>query len=160
MEDDQLDKQLLYGTPLQYACLENPRDGGAWWAPVYGVAQSRTWLRWLSSSSSSCNLILHNQAVIFKNSSQNHCESHEIWALFPCSFSVCWNPSYFHHQVQCHLLLIGTCLLPLALGVPYYSALSVLNELFTCISSHKVDHSGRLHGSHCLIHPCIPHWLK
>ena len=29
------------GNPLQYSCLENPRDGGAWWAAVYGVAQSR-----------------------------------------------------------------------------------------------------------------------
>ena len=29
------------GTPLQYSCLENPMDGGAWWAAVYGVAQSR-----------------------------------------------------------------------------------------------------------------------
>ena len=37
------------GTPLQYSCLENPKDGGAWWAAVYGVAQSRTWLKWLSS---------------------------------------------------------------------------------------------------------------
>ena len=41
------------GNPLQYSCLENPRDGGAWWAALYGVAQSRTRLRWLSSSSSS-----------------------------------------------------------------------------------------------------------
>ena len=32
------------GTPLQYSCLENPMDGGAWWAAVCGVAQSRTWL--------------------------------------------------------------------------------------------------------------------
>ena len=30
------------GTPLQCSCLENPRDGGAWWAAVYGVVQSRT----------------------------------------------------------------------------------------------------------------------
>ena len=30
------------GTPLQYSCLENPRDRGAWWAAIYGVAQSRT----------------------------------------------------------------------------------------------------------------------
>ena len=30
------------GNPLQYSCLENPRDGEAWWAAVYGVAQSRT----------------------------------------------------------------------------------------------------------------------
>ena len=37
------------GTPLQYPCLENPRDGGAWWAAVYGVAQSQTRLKWLSS---------------------------------------------------------------------------------------------------------------
>ena len=29
-------------TPLQYSCLENPRDGGAWWASVHGVAESRT----------------------------------------------------------------------------------------------------------------------
>ena len=39
------------GTPLQCSCLEDPRDGGAWWAAVYGVAQSWTWLRRLSSSS-------------------------------------------------------------------------------------------------------------
>ena len=39
------------GNPLQCSCLENPRDGGAWLAAVYGVAQSRTRLKWLSSSS-------------------------------------------------------------------------------------------------------------
>ena len=41
------------GNPLQCSCLENPRDGGAWWAAVYGVAESRTRLKRLSSSSSS-----------------------------------------------------------------------------------------------------------
>ena len=41
------------GNPLQCSCLENPRDGGAWWAAIYGVTQSRTRLKWLSSSSSS-----------------------------------------------------------------------------------------------------------
>ena len=39
------------GNPLQYSCLENPMGGGAWWAAVYGVAQSRTRLKRLSSSS-------------------------------------------------------------------------------------------------------------
>ena len=39
------------GTPLQYSCLENPIDIGAWWAAVHGVAKSRTRLKWLSSSS-------------------------------------------------------------------------------------------------------------
>ena len=41
------------GNPPQCSCLENPRDGGAWWAAGYGVAQSRTRLKRLSSSSSS-----------------------------------------------------------------------------------------------------------
>ena len=40
------------GNPLQCSCLENPRDGGAWWASIYGVAQSRIRLKRLSSSSS------------------------------------------------------------------------------------------------------------
>ena len=39
------------GNPLQCSCLENSRDGGAWWAAVSGVAQSQTWLKRLSSSS-------------------------------------------------------------------------------------------------------------
>ena len=33
------------GTPLQYSCLENPMDGGAWWAAVHGVTKSQTQLR-------------------------------------------------------------------------------------------------------------------
>ena len=41
------------GNPLQCSCLESPRDGGAWWAAVYGVTQSRTRLKRRSSSSSS-----------------------------------------------------------------------------------------------------------
>ena len=39
------------GNPLQCSCLESPRDRGAWWAAIYGVAHSWTWLKWLSSSS-------------------------------------------------------------------------------------------------------------
>ena len=44
------------GNPLQCSCLENPRDGGAWWAAVSGVTQSRTRLKRLSSSSSSSSM--------------------------------------------------------------------------------------------------------
>ena len=47
------------GTPLQYSCLENPRNGGAWWAAIYGVAQSRTRLKRLSSSSSSSSIDMY-----------------------------------------------------------------------------------------------------
>ena len=44
------------GSPLQCSCLENPKDGGAWWAAIYGVAQSQTRLKRLSSSSSSLSI--------------------------------------------------------------------------------------------------------
>ena len=43
------------GNPLQCSCLENPRDGGAWWAAVYGVTQSRTRLKRLSSTANMDN---------------------------------------------------------------------------------------------------------
>ena len=46
------------GNPLQCSRLENPRDGGAWWAAAYGVTQSRTQLKGLSSSSSSSSMYL------------------------------------------------------------------------------------------------------
>ena len=48
------------GNPLQCSCLEDPRDGGAWWAAVYGVAWSQTRLRWPSSSSSSKQFQIHS----------------------------------------------------------------------------------------------------
>ena len=62
------------GTPLQCSCLENPRDGGAWWAAVYGVAQSRTRLKRLSSSSSTVSHLLKFKLV----------EGYQIYLLF------CW----------------------------------------------------------------------
>ena len=64
------------GNPLQCSCLENPRDRGAWWAVIYGVAQSRTWLKWLSSSSNQtlgnglhvCHIIKKRLRIIFQDS--------------------------------------------------------------------------------------------
>ena len=58
-----------HGNPLQSSCLEYPRDGGAWWATVSGVAQSRTQLNRLSSSSSSRE-------------------------FFPCKWSRRWEPGF------------------------------------------------------------------
>ena len=49
------------GNPLQCSCLENPRDRGAWWAAVYGVMQSRTWLKRLGSSWQTGNANRHRQ---------------------------------------------------------------------------------------------------
>ena len=53
------------GNPLQCSCLENPRDRGAWRASVYGVTQSQTWLKRLSSSSSSSSHILALFCIYF-----------------------------------------------------------------------------------------------
>ena len=71
-----------YGNPLQFSCLENPRDGGAWWAAFYGVAQSRTQLKRLSSSSSKETKYLSS-----KNSKMLMRETEEAinrWTEIPC----------------------------------------------------------------------------
>ena len=80
------------GNPLQCSCLENPRDGGAWWASVYGVAQSRTRLKRLSSSSKLSATA--PGCSDFSNSSIDYL----TWviaslALLPCGFDV-WLPAY------------------------------------------------------------------
>ena len=55
------------GNPLQYSCLENPRDGGAWWAAIYGVSQSQTQLKRLSSSSMCVYIVSSLMAQRVKN---------------------------------------------------------------------------------------------
>ena len=52
------------GDAFQYSCLENPRDRGAWWAAIYGVTQSWTWLKRLSSSSSSSTTLYTKSHII------------------------------------------------------------------------------------------------
>ena len=58
------------GNPLQCSCLENPRDGGAWWAAVYGVAQSWTRLKRLSSSSSDLTALQKNASCFINESTE------------------------------------------------------------------------------------------
>ena len=74
------------GNPLQCSCLENPRDGGAWGASIYGVAQSRTRLKRLSSSSSAMiniTYLVWQYYGIFKNLLTSLMEI--SWSLhFPC----------------------------------------------------------------------------
>ena len=67
------------GNPLQCSCLENPRDRGAWWAAVYGVAQSWTRLKRLSSSSSS----QLNIWIIFNYLIKKIMSKRSQWSIFP-----------------------------------------------------------------------------
>ena len=69
------------GNPLQCSCLENPRDGGAWWADVYGVAQSWTRLKQLSSSRGQSAL-----SPYWDKDNADRCSS-TWWVLLPSS---CW----------------------------------------------------------------------
>ena len=62
------------GTPLPYSCLENPRDRGAWWAAIYGIAQSRTRLKRLSSSS-----ILTERSYLVAQTVKNPSAMQEAW---------------------------------------------------------------------------------
>ena len=62
------------GNPLQCSCLENPRDGGAWWAAIYGVVQNRTQLKRLSSGSRSsrkAKKVSSRKAVFVKRGSSS-----------------------------------------------------------------------------------------
>ena len=69
------------GKPLQCSCLENPRDGGAWWAAVYGVTQSRTRLKRLSNSGLSMKICRMNEQVN---------EEAELNSVIPQTHLWCW----------------------------------------------------------------------
>ena len=68
------------GSPLQCSCLENPKDRGASWTAIYGVAQSWTWLKRLSSSSSSSMWNEHNCMA--------------VWTFFTIAFLWAWNENW------------------------------------------------------------------
>ena len=75
------------GNPLQCCCLENPRDRGAWWAGVYGVVQSRTRLKRLSSSSSIKHPLteLFHLSDLFQMPNDHRMVDVEFWGSFSCS---------------------------------------------------------------------------
>ena len=91
----EIKRHLLLGNPLQCSCLENPRDGGAWWAAIYGVTQSRARLKRLSSSSSvSCSVMSDSLLT------------HE---LYPTRLLCPWDFPGKNTGVGCHALLQGIC---------------------------------------------------
>ena len=88
-------------TPLQYSCLENPMDRGAWWAAVHGVAKSRTQLKWLSSSSSSsCRWYFYSNNgsifihIIFTDAVPRMCLYNTSCILCVTQYTMCYTILY------------------------------------------------------------------
>ena len=85
--------------PLQCSCLENPRDGRAWWAAAYGVAQSQTRLKWFSSSSRSRGISI-TRSVNYK-ASVNICNSNSILkAIITKVYWNCWLCAKYYAKLQ------------------------------------------------------------
>ena len=89
------------GNPLQCFCLENPRDGGAWWAAVYGVAQSRTWLKWLSSRA-----WFHVSCFCFKFWIHGFIPMQYARTYFGSSFNYKYVIKEFSLSAQCHKIYL------------------------------------------------------
>ena len=83
------------GNPLQCSCLENPRDGGAWWAAVYGVTQSRTRLKRLSSSSS-----IKAISMIFVFISLTYFVKYDNLRVHPCGLKWHYFILFIHSSVD------------------------------------------------------------
>ena len=130
------------GNPLKCSCLENPRDGGAWWAAVYGIAQSRTRLKWLSNSRpfslqgyniaslTSIHIYCHSLQVQAPNCRLNNLsrETNVITSVIPPS-----SPPYVL-VTQCVWLFVTpwtvACQAPLSMGLSrqeYWSGLPFLS---------------------------------
>ena len=92
------------GNPLQCSCLENPRDEGAWWAAVYGVAQSWTRLKWLSSSSSSSTREQGRRKIGQRARNESEKEARGYWLQISFYLSVFYQePSWESSKNQTHL---------------------------------------------------------
>ena len=75
------------GNPLQCSCLENPRNGGAWWTAIYGVSQSWTRLKRLSSSSSSMRGC---ESWTIKKAECQRIDAFELWYWRTHSSTLAW----------------------------------------------------------------------
>ena len=118
------------GNPLQCSCLENPGDGGAWWAAGYGVEQSWTWLKRLSSSSSSP----HGSVYILAPNNQSSLQ-------FPASGSLRedWQGNRLPRRDRVLFLVAGCCvLLILPCFLSLFSHFHLFQFFHTCLttSSH------------------------
>ena len=96
--------QLQYSNPLQYSCLENPTDGGAWWATVRRVGNNQTWLKQVSTHA--CKLG-HLEEVLKNHFYQKHLSSPTSPEPKPKPGCGSWEPESYTSIFQPRLLLSG-----------------------------------------------------
>ena len=136
------------GNPLQCSCLENPRDRGACWAAVSGVAQSRTWLKWLSSSSSMTQHMVY--FVKLTPCLQRLCIVMYYTAIRSRRLNV-WFTSSMSLLIFCLrvLLIVERCVLksPLCSGIVYFS----FNSIHFCVLCFVALLLGTCHIDDCEI---------
>ena len=136
------------GNPLQCSCLENPRDGGAWWAAVYGVTHSRTWLMWLSSSS----ILSLVEVQLCFSLSTSFCHILPFVSIPSSQFWHIWEqePGINHVWVFCSNLAGAQIMLVLLMSSHYYTVFSILNSHFKNLSTTL---------THCINFPCLGHFV-
>ena len=136
------------GNPQLYSCLENPRNRGAWWAAVYGVAQSRTRLKRLSSSSSSVSILsiclsrriitsLYHLCVYLSNL----CHHRSVPSI---------HLSCLHHHISVPSIIYLSCLHQ-HISIPSIIYLSCLHHHISILSIYLYIYLSYLH----LYHPHI-----
>ena len=108
------------GNPLQCSCLENPGDGEAWWAAVSGVAQRRTWLKQLSSSSS----LLYGPILTIHDFWKNHSFEAQLHHLKT-------DPKISSPKGSCHNSMRQVC------EVPGPSKVQMKWELLSCVPTSQ-----------------------
>ena len=123
------------GNPLQCSCLENPRDGRAWWAAVYGVAQSWTLLERLSSSSSSSSSIVSGPITSW----QIYGETVETVADFILGGSKITADGDCGHEIKRRLLL----------------GMKVMTNLDSILKSRDITLSTKVHLVKAMVFPVV-----
>ena len=137
------------GNPLQCSCLENPRDGEAWWAAIYGVAQSQTRLKQLSSSSSSSPLF--DWKLIFLVLSCMSCLYILEINYLSVSFAI-----IFSHSEGCLfiLLIVSFALQSVALNTSANLENSSVATGLEKVSFHSNPKERQCQRMHKLLHNC------
>ena len=147
------------GNPLQCSCLEDPRDGGAWWAAVYGVAQSRSGLKRLSSSSRKWDSPLHRISHTELQDKNWESKAKFPWDLIEFISITLPIAQAEHNNQCCSLRVTSYCSGPLAVKISQPSNIKICSVLIPRLLTWSLTFFLKLDSSTsknvCVLHICI-----